>query len=168
MNFRKSIAPMIGKTNHEVRGKFVGYLPDNEKQIIIKNQASKVQTAKIVFVMCACFFFLILTIPVAIIAYSAIRKTKERLKMLESTNLKIYSISGSLNSKRPNMGSRMMIDMVDDFLLPELLNPGFGNSRKDIGKKATVEYLPEAWLNRLYIDSNGRGYNYITKTAITN
>ena len=159
--------PASSQISEQPQGQPVGALSDAEKQILVARTKANMNLDLILLIVCLVFVFLFFTIFLAILMYLRYSREKLRLNGLQSAEVPIYRISGTVTLD-PRWGPLGQIWMkIGDFTLPEYTRPNDPvNSWKDqhiINSNVTSEYLPTVNLIRCYYDQAGNGYSYINR-----
>ena len=98
----------------------------------------------------------------------SINKQNKKIALLTSDELKVYKTSGTLSRKNQGFRGPMYVYYLNGNIVPGDTFPKNDPSgiQNYLGKDITVEYIPEILKIRSYTNSEGRGYNFITKTNI--
>ena len=143
-------------------------LTSAEKELLIKQIEVTIKTYRITLIIGYVLILLIIGIFIVPACYSVIKNQKKKINQINAGSLEIKSVNGTLKLKNVGYRGPMMAVLIDGKIVPgdTLSKNDPSNIQNHIGEVITVEYAPSISKLRSYTDSQGHGYNFITKTNI--
>lgn len=141
----------------------IGKITPDDQQLLTKQKQKAIKYFTVAIVIMAILFWTVFGAIVAIALYFARKKECAKLELIKSGDVELYKIHGILTSK--SGGRNITLYYVDGYGLP-LFNGRNHGVGKYKGQPLTIELYPAIFVVRAHYDSDGNGFNYLSKTAI--
>jgi hypothetical protein len=158
---------MASTDNSENQGQIVGTLSSEEKGLLVQQVNSTIKVYKYCLILSYVLILLGIGIILVPALYISINKQKKKLLQLTNNDLQVYRATSVLSRKNKGYRGAMYVYYLGSFMLPGEVFPKNDPSgiQEHLRETISAEYIPDIAKNRSYTDSQGHGYNFITKTA---